>query len=82
MKAFTLPLSPYANAGKWLLHVEVDSNEFYTAIEVAPGLGAGYPDIAAAEEHYVELSFGKEMRRRYKPGLPFAGKVRNLYDGN
>lgn len=70
-----MPLSSYANPGKWLLHVEVESNEFYSAIEVAPGLGAGYPDVAAAEEHYVELRFGKEMRRRYKPGLPFTGKV-------
>lgn len=50
-------------------------SEFSTAVEVAPGLGGGYPDVSAAEEHYVELRFGKEMRRRYKPGLPFAGKV-------
>lgn len=75
VKAFTLPLSSYVRSGKWLLHVEVELSEFSTAIEVAPGIGGGYPDVAAAEEHYVELRFGKEMRRRYKPGLPFSGKV-------
>lgn len=78
VKAFTLPLSSYVSIGKWLLHVEVESSEFSTAIEVASGLGGGYPDVAAAEEHYVELRFGKEMRRRYKPGLPFTGKVSGL----
>lgn len=75
MKAFELRLSEYVRSGKWLLHVEVESSEFSAAIEVAPGLGNGLPDVAAAEEHYVELRFGKEMRRRYKPGLPFTGKV-------
>jgi hypothetical protein len=33
------------------------------------------PEVAMAEEHYVELRFGHEMRRLYKPGLPFIGKV-------
>jgi len=27
------------------------------------------------EEHFVELRFGHEMRHKYKPGLPFLGKV-------
>lgn len=76
VKAFELALSKYIRSGKWLLHVEVDSTEFSAPIEVAPGAGGGFPDVAAAEEHYVELRFGREMRRRYKPGLPFSGKVR------
>jgi hypothetical protein len=76
VKAFTLPLSEYVSSGRWLLHVEVESAEFSAPIEIAPGVGNGLPDVAAAEEHYVELRFGREMRRRYKPGLPFAGKVR------
>ncbi|XP_044258121.1 C3 and PZP-like alpha-2-macroglobulin domain-containing protein 8 [Tribolium madens] len=75
VKAFTLPLSEYVNSGRWLLHVEVESAEFSAPIEIAPGAGNGLPDVAAAEEHYVELRFGREMRRSYKPGLPFAGKV-------
>lgn len=76
IKAFSLPLSEYAHLGRWLIHVEVESTEFSAPIEVAPGAGGGLPDVAAAEEHYVELRFGREMRRRYKPGLPFVGKVK------
>ncbi|KAL3279242.1 hypothetical protein HHI36_016755 [Cryptolaemus montrouzieri] len=75
VKSFTLPLSEYIRSGRWLLHVEVESTEFSTPIEVAPSAGNGLPDISAAEEHYVELRFGREMRRRYKPGLPFTGKA-------
>ncbi|KAF5294661.1 hypothetical protein FQA39_LY02793 [Lamprigera yunnana] len=75
IKAFSIPLSEYARLGRWLVHVEVESTEFTAPIEVSPGAGTGLPDVAAAEEHYVELRFGKEMRRRYKPGLPFVGKV-------
>ncbi|XP_017768170.1 PREDICTED: uncharacterized protein LOC108556530, partial [Nicrophorus vespilloides] len=75
VKAFTLPLSEYASIGRWLIHVDVDGNEFTAPFDVAPGVGGSLPDVAAAEEHYVELRFGREMRRRYKPGLPFSGKV-------
>ncbi|KAK9879289.1 hypothetical protein WA026_004140 [Henosepilachna vigintioctopunctata] len=75
VKSFSLPLSEYIRSGRWLLHVEVESTEFSTPIEVAPTAGNGLPDVSAAEEHYVELRFGREMRRRYKPGLPFTGKV-------
>lgn len=39
VKAFTLPLSEYVRAGRWLLHVEVESSEFSAPIEVAPGAG-------------------------------------------
>lgn len=76
VKAFTLPLSEFVSSGRWFLYVEVESSEFSAPIEIAPGVGNGLPDVAAAEEHYVELRFGREMRRRYKPGLPFSGKVR------
>lgn len=70
-----MPLSKHVRSGKWLLHVEVDSTEFSAPFEVAPGANSGLSDVAVAEEHYVELRFGREMRRRYKPGLPFSGKV-------
>ncbi|CAG9764578.1 unnamed protein product [Ceutorhynchus assimilis] len=73
--AYSLPLSPYALTGRWLVTVEVEQSEFYSTFEVAPGIGIGLPDVSVAEEHYVELKFGTEMRRRYKPGLPFSGKV-------
>ncbi|XP_030749609.1 C3 and PZP-like alpha-2-macroglobulin domain-containing protein 8 [Sitophilus oryzae] len=75
VKEFSLPLSPYALIGRWLAYVEVEQAEFYASFEVAPGAGGGTPDVSVAEEHYVELRFGNEMRRRYKPGLPFSGKV-------
>ncbi|CAH0558876.1 unnamed protein product [Brassicogethes aeneus] len=75
VRAFKLPLSENVCSGRWLVHVEVDSAEFSSPIEVAPGAGNGLSDVAVAEEHYVELRFGREMRRRYKPGLPFTGKV-------
>lgn len=73
---YSLPLSPYALTGRWMLIVEVEQSEFLSTFEVAPGVGIGPPDISVAEEHYVELKFGNEMRRRYKPGLLFSGKVR------
>lgn len=79
VKAFSLPLSEYVRSGKWLLHVEVESTEFSAPIEVAPGASNSFTDVAVAEEHYVELRFGREMRRRYKPGLPFSGKVSVLF---
>ncbi|KAJ1527949.1 hypothetical protein ONE63_007882 [Megalurothrips usitatus] len=33
------------------------------------------PEVAMAEEHFVELRFGNGMRRVYKPNMPFIGKV-------
>lgn len=79
VKAFNLPLSEYVRSGKWLLHVDVETTEFSAPIEVAQGASNSFTDVAVAEEHYVELRFGREMRRRYKPGLPFSGKVGFLF---
>lgn len=62
--------------------MEVENSEFSAPIEVTQGAGNSFADVAVAEEHYVELRFGKEMRRRYKPGLPFSGKVRRRLAGN
>ncbi|XP_060524169.1 C3 and PZP-like alpha-2-macroglobulin domain-containing protein 8 [Cylas formicarius] len=78
VKSFSLPLSPYALIGRWVLQVDVDQAEFFVAVEVTPNTNWGLPDVAVAEEHYVELRFSNEMRRRYKPGLPFAGKVQAM----
>ncbi|XP_066247468.1 C3 and PZP-like alpha-2-macroglobulin domain-containing protein 8 isoform X2 [Euwallacea similis] len=72
---YTLPLSPFALTGRWTILAEVEQSQFSSTFEVAPGIGLGPPDISVAEEHYVELKFGSEMRRRYKPGLSFSGKV-------
>ncbi|XP_046982509.1 C3 and PZP-like alpha-2-macroglobulin domain-containing protein 8 [Schistocerca americana] len=35
-------------------------------------------EVAMAEEHFVELRFGRAVRRLYKPGLPFVGKVESV----
>nr|XP_022903768.1 C3 and PZP-like alpha-2-macroglobulin domain-containing protein 8 [Onthophagus taurus] len=75
VRTFSLPISEYVRPGRWTLLVEVDTTEFSAQIDIVPGFGNGLPDVAAAEEHYVELRFGRDMRRRYKPGLPFSGKV-------
>ncbi|XP_066993511.2 C3 and PZP-like alpha-2-macroglobulin domain-containing protein 8 [Anabrus simplex] len=78
VKSYSLPLSNAAQLGTWLLQVEVDSVVFSADFNVsltAVGLGGSVPEVAMAEEHYVELRFGTEMRRLYKPGLPFVGKV-------
>lgn len=37
VKAFTLPLSEYVRAGRWMLHVEVETAEFSAPIEISPG---------------------------------------------
>lgn len=41
--------------------------------------GASGSRQPAGEEHYVELRFSAETKRRYKPGLPFTGKVSSKY---
>ncbi|KAL1505490.1 hypothetical protein ABEB36_005049 [Hypothenemus hampei] len=73
--SYSLPLNPYALNGRWSIVVGVEQAEFVSTFEVTPSAGLDQSDVSVAEEHYVELKFGSEMRRRYKPGLPFSGKV-------
>lgn len=78
VQKFSVPLSPSATAGAWTLGVEVDNTLFSYTLNVSLARGSGdplTPDLVIAEEHFVELRFAPEMRRRYKPGLPFVGKV-------
>ncbi|XP_075232213.1 C3 and PZP-like alpha-2-macroglobulin domain-containing protein 8 [Lycorma delicatula] len=78
VKHFSLPLSPLANEGAWKITVTVESRVFSLDLNISHARGstdALTPELAIAEEHFVELRFSQEMRRRYKPGLPFVGKV-------
>jgi hypothetical protein len=78
VKSFSMVLSEEAQLGNWQIRVQVEAAVFTSELNVSladgiPGVPA--PEVAMAEEHYVELRFGHEMRRLYKPGLPFVGKV-------
>ncbi|KAG8227656.1 hypothetical protein J437_LFUL007852 [Ladona fulva] len=78
VKTFSLPLSHAAKIGQWAIQVDVGepADVFSAGINVTlEDNGGETPEIAMAEEHFVELRFGPEMRRLYKPGLPFVGKV-------
>jgi len=73
-----MALSEEAQLGNWQVQVQVDSAVFTSDLNVSlvdGTFGMAVPEVAMAEEHYVELRFGHEMRRLYKPGLPFIGKV-------
>ncbi|XP_069675584.1 C3 and PZP-like alpha-2-macroglobulin domain-containing protein 8 isoform X2 [Periplaneta americana] len=78
VKSFSMALSEEAQLGNWQVQVQVESAVFTSDLNVSlvgwPA-GVAIPEVAMAEEHYVELRFGHEMRRLYKPGLPFVGKV-------
>ncbi|RZF48823.1 hypothetical protein LSTR_LSTR003203, partial [Laodelphax striatellus] len=78
VKHFGLALSPLACEGAWSITVSVESRVFAAELNVSHARGstdALLPELPIAEEHFVELRFSQEMRRRYKPGLPFVGKV-------
>jgi hypothetical protein len=78
VQKFFVALSSTASPGPWTLGVEVDDTVFSYSLNVSSSRGSQdplTPDLVIAEEHFVELRFASEMRRRYKPGLPFVGKV-------
>jgi hypothetical protein len=76
-----MALSEEAQLGNWQIQVQVEAAVFTSELNVSlvdGTSGVPVPEVAMAEEHYVELRFGHEMRRLYKPGLPFVGKVCSL----
>ncbi|XP_014244207.1 C3 and PZP-like alpha-2-macroglobulin domain-containing protein 8 [Cimex lectularius] len=78
VKSFEAVISPEARLGLWRLEAEVEEAVFKTEINVSLTRGSKdpvAPELPIAEEHFVELRFSRDMRRRYKPGLPFVGKV-------
>lgn len=75
---FRFALSELAVVGEWTVEVAAEGVTFKTAVNVSNARGAGDPpkrEQTITEEHFVELRFGREMRHKYKPGLPFLGKV-------
>lgn len=79
VRDFSMRLGEAAEAGAWWLEAEIAGSLFSAAVNVSQGHEkTDQQNIQPmAEKHYVELHFGREMRRLYKPGLPFVGKVYN-----
>ncbi|XP_026808210.1 C3 and PZP-like alpha-2-macroglobulin domain-containing protein 8 isoform X1 [Rhopalosiphum maidis] len=75
---FSFMLSELAVVGEWTVEVTSEGVTFKTAVNVSNARGSTDPpkrEQTITEEHFVELRFGHEMRHKYKPGLPFLGKV-------
>ncbi|XP_059058576.1 C3 and PZP-like alpha-2-macroglobulin domain-containing protein 8 [Achroia grisella] len=68
-------LATGARSGTWKIEARCGGGS--ARVELVVGAKAGNLASAApaAEQHYVELRFADSMRRRYKPGLPFVGRV-------
>ncbi|XP_038221686.1 C3 and PZP-like alpha-2-macroglobulin domain-containing protein 8 [Zerene cesonia] len=64
-----------AQAGTWTIEATCGGGSTRVDVTVGSGSGVTTPATPAAEQHYVELKFADSMRRRYKPGLPFVGRV-------
>ncbi|XP_032516317.2 C3 and PZP-like alpha-2-macroglobulin domain-containing protein 8 [Danaus plexippus] len=68
-------LAAGARSGTWRIEASCGGSSARVDISVGSSLRSTTPATPAAEQHYVELKFADSMRRRYKPGLPFVGKV-------
>ncbi|XP_052739692.1 C3 and PZP-like alpha-2-macroglobulin domain-containing protein 8 [Bicyclus anynana] len=68
-------LAAGARSGTWKIEARCGGGSARVDLTVGTGLGSATPATPAAEQHYVELKFADSMRRRYKPGLPFVGRV-------
>ncbi|KAF9409145.1 hypothetical protein HW555_011409 [Spodoptera exigua] len=68
-------LATGARSGTWRIEARCGGGSARVDITVGNGVGNAAPAAPAAEQHYVELRFADSMRRRYKPGLPFVGRV-------
>lgn len=79
---FRFMLSELAVVGEWTVEVASEGVTFKTAVNVSNARGSTDPpkrEQTITEEHFVELRFGHEMRHKYKPGLPFLGKVSQFF---
>ncbi|XP_068626527.1 C3 and PZP-like alpha-2-macroglobulin domain-containing protein 8 [Battus philenor] len=64
-----------ARSGVWRVEAKCGGAAARVDVTVGSGPGGSSAAAPAAEQHYVELRFADSMRRRYKPGLPFVGRV-------
>lgn len=80
--SFQFALSELAMVGEWTVEVDTEGVTFKSAMNISNSRGATDPpkrEQTITEEHFVELRFGREMRHKYKPGLPFLGKVSRIH---
>ncbi|XP_053606043.1 C3 and PZP-like alpha-2-macroglobulin domain-containing protein 8 [Plodia interpunctella] len=68
-------LATGARTGTWKIEARCGGGSAVVDLTVGTKVGSTAPAAPAAEQHYVELRFADSMRRRYKPGLPFVGRV-------
>lgn len=76
-----MTISERAALGKWTIEVRTEGNIYYSELNVSLARGSNQltaREQVVTEKHFVELHFSNEMRRKYKPGLPLMGKVRNV----
>ncbi|KAL4716301.1 hypothetical protein ACJJTC_014781, partial [Scirpophaga incertulas] len=64
-----------ARAGTWRIEARCGGGSARVELNVGSAANSQAPAAPAGEQHYVELRFADSMRRRYKPGLPFVGRV-------
>uniref|UniRef100_A0A8D9A5S6 C3 and PZP-like alpha-2-macroglobulin domain-containing protein 8 n=1 Tax=Cacopsylla melanoneura TaxID=428564 RepID=A0A8D9A5S6_9HEMI len=77
-KQYSLSLSPYARFGLWTLEVVIEGEIFSRQVNVSSQTFSTNQKIAIAQRHYVELRFMSEMKKSYKPGLPFVGMIESV----
>ncbi|CAG4964624.1 unnamed protein product, partial [Colias eurytheme] len=75
VRKLTTIIAAGAQSGTWTIEATCGGGSAHVDVTVGSGTGATTPATPAAEQHYVELKFADSMRRRYKPGLPFVGRV-------
>ncbi|XP_026333560.1 alpha-2-macroglobulin-like protein 1 [Hyposmocoma kahamanoa] len=75
VRKFSAILANGARCGTWRIEARCGGGSARVDISVGTGIGSSASAAPAAEQHYVELRFADNMRRRYKPGLPFVGRV-------
>ncbi|XP_060802317.1 C3 and PZP-like alpha-2-macroglobulin domain-containing protein 8 [Amyelois transitella] len=68
-------LATGARSGTWRIEARCGGGSARVDLTVGTKVGNSASAAPAAEQHYVELRFADSMRRRYKPGLPFVGRV-------
>ncbi|XP_026681887.1 uncharacterized protein LOC113468851, partial [Diaphorina citri] len=77
-KRYSLPLSRYARAGLWTIEVVIEGEIFSRQVNVTTRPFPTERKVAIAQRHYVELRFMSEMKKTYKPGLPFVGMIESV----
>ncbi|XP_063546821.1 C3 and PZP-like alpha-2-macroglobulin domain-containing protein 8 [Cydia strobilella] len=75
VRKFSAAIASGARAGTWRIEARCGGSTARVELTVGAGAGSSAPAAPAGEQHYVELRFADSMRRRYKPGLPFVGRV-------